>query len=307
MSGVLVERRFRALGSECRIVADTHPDAVEAAETRVHDLERRWSRFLPDSEISRLNRAAGRLVLVEPDTFELLSLAQLARDWTHGRYNPLGLEQLRALGYDRPFDNGVGPGQPSTRASWPLTVEPIELFPDTTAVRLPAGSGFDPGGIAKGHIADLVAHDLEAIGAACAMVELGGDVRVLGEPWYGDRWRIDLAAPQLPGATCGSITVDGGGVATSSVIRRRWSGPNGAARHHVVDPATGRSSTTDLLTATIAAADLGWAEAAATSVLVTGATGAVDEMHRLGVHGVAIDTKGRVHASTDQERPLAWS
>lgn len=92
------------MGSAARVVVtggDT--DAlVGVARRRIDDLERKWSRFLPGSEISALNRARGHAVRVSPDTFDLVQRAVGGWRATDGRFDPTVLGDVLRAGYDRP-------------------------------------------------------------------------------------------------------------------------------------------------------------------------------------------------------------
>src|SRR2546428_658254 len=68
------------------------------------------------------------------------------------------------------------------------------------AVRLPVGTGFDPGGIGKGLAADSVVDELRADGAAGVCVNIGGDVRVEGDSPSGEAWTVAVEHPDRPGA-----------------------------------------------------------------------------------------------------------
>jgi thiamine biosynthesis lipoprotein len=294
----LTDRAFRAMASDCRIVTDLH-EAVDDAVERVHLLEARWSRFISSSEVSRINDSAGTLALTSPETYTLFRTAQLAREWTEGRFNPLMLDQLERAGY-----GPGGPGTPhlgDTRPTSGGSQSDIDLYPELPAVVIPSGTRFDPGGIGKGLAADLVCEELIARGAATVMVDLGGDLRVAGRPWCGDRWTVELAAPQDRDATMGSLTLAGdGAVATSSVLSKRWrSGAD--AMHHLLDPSTGQPSTTDLLTASVTAPSAWQAEVAAKVGLLAGSLGFAALMERLGLHGVAVTRDGRPISTTDTD------
>ena len=95
---------FRAMGSPCRIVAPTNELARHGQEL-VFELERTWTRFDPSSEICELNEHAGSLTIVSPVTYELISLAEHARRATSGAFNPLLLDHLVDLGYDRTWES----------------------------------------------------------------------------------------------------------------------------------------------------------------------------------------------------------
>ncbi len=289
---------FRAMGTDCRVVADSD-DAARHAVGLVELLEQAWSRFRPDSEVSELNRCAGRVCLVSPLTFELVARAEAARRRTAGAFNPLMLDQLEALGYDRTWDHVVDddstPGP--TVAGCQL---PIELFDDLGAVRLPDGTRFDPGGIGKGLAGDLVAAALRLGGSASVQVELGGDVRVDGPAWSGGEWQVRVADDDHDTAHAATITLASGGVATSSVVRRRWR--RGAHDlHHLLDPTTGTSVATDLDAVTAVTPELWWAEVVAKVALAAGSTEARGVFERFGATGVIVAPGPRYDTVTRRE------
>ena len=130
-------------------------------------------------------------------------------------------------------------------------------------MRLPFGVGFDPGGIGKGLAADLVAGELIARGAVGACVNIGGDLRVTGTPPHAGGWRIAIDDP-LGGRHAppplAVVELAEGGVATSSRLKRRWRGRDGEARHHLIDPLTGTTACTTVLTASVVASEAWRAE-----------------------------------------------
>jgi len=274
------------MGSSCRIVTP-HADLTHRGVEIVGELERLWSRFRADSEVSELNRAAGRLCVVSALTFELIERAEQARSATAGAFNPLLLDQLVGLGYDRTWDEVERDGPVTAACANPGSGEPIELFADVYAVRLPEGTRFDPGGLGKGLAGDLVAATLLAEGAVSVQVELGGDVRVAGSPWIDDRWRVCVADTDHGVSEAAIVSLADGGVATSSVVRRRWR--RGTADvHHLVDPMTGRSAVTDLDAVTAVAPTLWWAEVVAKVALMAGAAGGRSILDRYDVSGVLV-------------------
>lgn len=93
------------MGTSAHVVVVGGDEArlIDAARRRLDDLERRWSRFLPGSEVSRLNRRPERPVVVSPDTFMLLARSVDAWHATGGRFDPTVLPAMLAAGYDRDF------------------------------------------------------------------------------------------------------------------------------------------------------------------------------------------------------------
>jgi thiamine biosynthesis lipoprotein len=219
-------------------------------------------------------------------TYELIARAEQARAATGGAFNPLMLDQLVALGYDTTWDD-VTDGPDAPPGASPGSVQPIELFDDVTAVRLPEGTAFDPGGIGKGLAGDLVAAALLEEGAGSVQVELGGDVRVAGPPWSGDEWQVQVDDTDHGAAVAATISLPEGGVATSSVVRRRWRRGD-ADVHHLLDPATGSSADTDLDAVTAVAPTLWWAEVVAKVALIAGSAGARTVFDRYDMSGLLV-------------------
>ncbi len=288
---------FRAMGSKCRIVVDGAPsDSANRALQMVQKLERAWTRFDVDSEISAVNNNAGNFQLVSRDTYTLVDHAVAAQRATRGRFNPLMLQQLLAHGYTSTWTDGTT--APSRFGVAPATYEEIELLSEVQGVRIPNGSSFDPGGIGKGLCADLVTEFLIAEGATTSSVELGGDLRVHGVPWYGPGWRIGVAHPFDSEAEIGAFTPSSGAVATSSRLRKQWT-VGERVYHHLLDPRTGEPALTDLVSVSCCAATAWWAEVAAKAVLISGSSEAIGLFNELGVHGVAVTESGNVIQTAD--------
>jgi thiamine biosynthesis lipoprotein len=294
------QSHFRAMGSHCRIVTP-EAELTQLAVAMVHDLERRWSRFLPASEVSALNELDGRIGIVSAETFELVQCAERARDATGGRFNPLMLAHLERAGYDRPWSQVVD-SQESIPTTPPVCTEPIELFPAIRGVRLPAGARFDPGGVGKGLAADLVTAELSRLGARTTQIEIGGDLRLAGPAWVGGPWTVRVDDSDHGTADAATVTLPGGGIATSSTVRRSWR--RGDRRvHHLIDPASGRSAVTDLAAATVVAPTSWWAEVVAKVVVIAGSVDGRSLLERLGMTGVLVH--GDAEDATDRYEPVA--
>jgi thiamine biosynthesis lipoprotein len=276
---------FRAMGSPCRIVAPTN-EFARRGQHLVLELERTWTRFDPSSEVCELNEHAGDLTIVSPVTYELISLAEHARRATGGAFNPLMLDHLVELGYDRTWDSveRIDAALPPARN---VSGEAIELYPEISAVRLPAGTRFDPGGIGKGMAGDMVAAALLDAGAEAVQIELGGDVRVAGSPWSEGPWHVQLDDNDHGRPCPATISLAGGGVATSSVLRRRWRRGD-LDVHHLIDSNTGRSAITDLDAATVVGPTLWWAEVVAKVALMSGSVRGRRLLEEFGMSGVLV-------------------
>lgn len=295
------ERRFRAMGTDAHVVV--HGDALLAdlAQAELARIEGLWSRFLPDSEVSELNRRAGSWVRVSAETVELIDRAVLAHVITGGRYDPTVLGDVVRAGYDRSFDELAG----EVRTADPfsalrLGAGAIEIDHAASAVRLPDGVGFDPGGIGKGLAADLVAAHLDAERVAGALVNIGGDLRAIGCGPDGDDWTVDLD-PAATGRPHARVALDHGAVATSTTLRRRWTiGPS--ERHHLIDPATGAPADTDVVAASVIAAR-GWqAEVLAKAAIIAGLDDGRRLVASIGADALLVDRHGGLHPTTGFDR-----
>lgn len=243
---------------------------LQAGASAVRSLFSEWeqalSRFLSESELSRLNRHAGTPVAVSNLLFGVLSRAIAAAQATSGVYDPTLLGQLVKLGYDRSFDE-----LPSSLPDSSIHVESgggwrgIYLDSSKRIVKLPAGVGLDFGGIAKGMAVDAALEYLRSKGIDSALVNAGGDLAVMGLPPGEEQWQI-----AVPGRdTFWSIPLRRGAMATSGIARRHWR-QGKHKRHHLLDPRTGEPARTDLWSVTVVADRCEQVEVAAKVAFVLG-------------------------------------
>lgn len=286
------DRTFRAMGSTAHVLAvgSRSDDLVEYAENRVLALERTWTRFDPSSELSRLNGKPGAAVEVGADLMALVERSVDAWHLTAGRFDPTLLASIEAAGYG-----------PSTSTSYrPAALhscDRLEIDRLRRTVTLPPGTGLDPGGIGKGLAADLVVAELLDAGAAGALVNLGGDLRLAGEAPDANGWSVAIEDPFDPDAVIAVLRIAEGGVATTTPDHRVWCGPDGN-RRHLIDPTTGRPSTTDVASVTVIAGDAWMAEAVAKSAALAGFEAAVDLIDDVGLSGLVVSDRGGLALSS---------
>lgn len=273
-------------------------DAIVDVVAYLEHVERCWSRFLPSSDVSRLNRIGvrGGRILVDPSTTVLLRSMIEGHRLTDGRYDPTLLRALIHEGYDVSLSDptkvsDVPSGDTRHDALLELVVDDRE-----NAVDVPAGLVVDPGGIGKGLAADLAVARLLRTGADGAMVGIGGDLAMSGEPIDPAGWIIEVEnAEDIDDVVC-TLALSGGGVATSSRRSRRWIA-GGRERHHQIDSWTKTCSDTDLAAVTVVAPS-GWlAEVHATAALAVGADSVLGYLERHGLSGIA-------QAAADSDRPV---
>jgi thiamine biosynthesis lipoprotein len=299
------ELLFRAMGSDVHVLVNGPAGLLQVARDRIEELERRWSRFRPDSEISRLNALAGSPMAVSAETLGLVGRALEGARVTGGRYDPTVLGDVLRAGYDRTFEalgdasERGGAGGSALGPGWAGVV----VDPAGSSVTLPAGVGLDPGGIGKGYAADLVVEEVRAAGAAGVCANLGGDLRAEGRAPGGGSWVVVIEHPLRPGPAA-TVTLDRGAVATSSRVRRAW-GPAADRRHHLIDPATGAPADTGLAAVTVLAAR-GWqAEVLAKAAFLGGLDRGRALLTVAGADGLLVDDHGGLHPTGGFGRFLA--
>ncbi len=258
---------FRAMGTTVTVMTPRRSPshlyrAAAIAGSVFEEEEERFSRFRGTSELTRVNRQAGRWVDVSPRFGEIVRLAVGYAKSTGGLFDPTVLDAVIAAGYDRDFDEVIAGARGALHPARPCgRWREVEL--SEGSIRLPAGVGLDLGGIVKGSTADLAAEAVVASGAPWALVSAGGDLRLCGDAPPID---VGLEDPADPGTYPARLSLQGGALATSSVTARAW----GEGLHHVIDPRTGAPSRTDTLQATVWAPTCAEAEALATWALLTG-------------------------------------
>ena len=277
---------------------------TECAVELLRDLEARWSRFLHDSDITRLNHAAGIPVSVDPSTVTLVSTMVDAWRSTDGAFDPSVLPTLIESGYRTSIDDPYRVTLPDGRLvvggydSGP-TMDDIVIDPDRSTITLPPGLVIDPGGIGKGLAADLAVRHLLSLGAAGALVSIGGDMVMAGSPPHDAvGWTVAVAHPETALGNLCTLLVGAGGVATSSTRSRRWI-HDGRERHHQIDPRRAEQSSTDLAAVTVVARS-GWlAEAHATSALFSGTHDVLGYLDDHELSGIAVALDGTVLSTAD--------
>lgn len=282
-----LRREWRAMGTDVEVIVTGGTAAMlDAAQARIEDLEARWSRFRPDSELLRLHAHPGRPVVVSDETFAVLELSIDAWRSTWGAFDPSVHDAVRAAGYTADFDHLEREQTAGTIAAPAPGLGAVRLDPLVRSVTLPEGVHLDLGGIGKGRAADLVTREIMAAGARGVCVSLGGDLRVAGEPPDGPAWVI--AMEDLPTE---HLALTEGAVATSSTRRRRWT-QGGEARHHLIDPRTGAPVADAPAAVTIVAGDAATAEILTKAVMVLGPDAAGELVSALRATGVVIAEDG---------------
>jgi thiamine biosynthesis lipoprotein len=289
------DRTGRAMGSRAHIVVgDAPPGTLEWAFAELERLEQCWSRFRHDSELAYVNTCTGEWVDVSAPMLLVLTCASDLYRMTRGAFDPTIIDALEEIGYDASFER-VAPETPETPALLPARgFNAVDIDVQRARVRLPRGTRLDFGGIGKGLAVDLVARGLVDRGVRSALVEVGGDLRVRGEPPAPDgAWIIPVEHPLDPSSLAFRIRIADGALVTSTTQMRAWQ-RGGRRYHHLVDPATGDSARTGIAAVVATATDAWRAEGVAKAVVIAGAGAGLALAAEAGVRAWLFSDEGRV-------------
>lgn len=255
--------RFDCFGGRCGVWGGDEA----AARRQLEAWHRRFSRFRPDSELSRLNRDPREVVPVSVEMARLLIAIRDAAAATGGLVDATLLGEIEAAGYATdlgapvPLDVALALAPPRAPAR-PRAERPhfaLLRGVDSWFVRRPPGLMFDSGGLAKGLFADLLAERTEEPFA----IDCGGDLR------FGGRRRTLEVADPFGGPGLHVFEIFEGAAATSGIGRRSWLDARGRPAHHLLDPSTGAPAFTGVVQTTAFAPTAVEAEWRAKAALLT--------------------------------------
>lgn len=235
--------RFRAMGSPCELqLYGESRKGLEAIAERctreVARLEVKYSRYREDSLASAINRSAGDAegVVVDDETAALLDFAETAYRESGGRFDATS-GVLRRV-WD--FRSNALPDHDALAATRAL-VGWSKLVWERPRLVLPIpGMQLDFGGFVKEYAADRVAAVCREANLSAGLVDLGGDLAVVGPHPDGSPWQVGIRNPRRPSEAIARIALSSGGIATSGDYERCMV-VGGVRYSHLLDPRTGES------------------------------------------------------------------
>jgi thiamine biosynthesis lipoprotein len=246
----------------------------------------RFTRFDPDSELSRLNANPARRMPASDVFCRFAAAAVDAAAMTGGLVDPTLVDEIELAGYRSDLSGAPGagtdlstvaprrPARPHPDARW----RHVKVDVQTRTVTRPPGVKLDSGGIVKGLLADMLGS--EVAGYDAFAIDCGGDIRIGGR---GGRRRTVRVDDPLGRDILHEFRMTGGGVATSGIARRSWLDHDGRVAHHLLDPSTGRPAFTGIIQATALAPTALEAETLAKAAVLGGVEGAAEWLRYGGV------------------------
>jgi thiamine biosynthesis lipoprotein len=233
---------FRAMSTLCRIHCHgISPKAAGEFQRAVliwtAQFEARYSRFIPDSLIGRINAAAGEHWMeIDPETERVFQLCQELFFFTRRAFDPTSLPLTQLWNWkNQPH---IIPSDDSIRAALELVGwNKVQRRPG--GIFLPqAGMSIDLGGIGKEYAVDCVMNMAIQRGIPNVMIDFGRDVRVRGHAPERNFWWIGLEDPHQSGKCWTGVAVTDHAVATSGDTQRFFE-ISGRRYSHIIDPRTG--------------------------------------------------------------------
>ncbi len=276
------------LWSDDRARGDAAIDAVFAELRRIDAL---MSTYKPESELSRLNASAAKAPMrISRELYDLLATSIEYSKLTRGVFDVT----YASVGYLYDYRNHVRPDDAAIRDRLPsIDYRHLELIPATTSVHFRReGVRVDLGGIAKGYAVDRGIAVLQGLGVTRAMVNAGGDTRIIGDR-FGRPWTVGIRDPDRKELVVLRLPLTDTAISTSGDYERYFE-EDGVRYHHILDPQTGKSAR-KVRSATIIADTATRSDALTKSVFIMGAEAGIAFINTLpDVDAIAITPQGKV-------------
>ncbi|MCP8969434.1 FAD:protein FMN transferase [Ectobacillus ponti] len=239
---------FQSMSTNIQAAAvDLRADTAMQVEALFTEAEQIFSRFRPDSELSRLNQRVDKETAVSSFMFDVLRQAARFHQETDGLFQPGILSALEQAGYRQSIElirDRELYGQHAD--SQPVHALPYVLNEQTKTAIL--HRPIDLGGIVKGWAVDRAAELLSPL--EYGFVNAGGDIRIFGT--LPQPLQVGIEHPLAANRIFETLSLVSGAVATSSTGKRRWL-QNGDLSHHLIDPRTGAPADSAIVSATVTA------------------------------------------------------
>ncbi len=278
-------------------------DCLAAVRAELARLERLLSRFIPESDVSRVNRSAGlRSERINVETLAVLERSAEVSALCTGCFDPtigplVDLWNIRG-------ENFIRPDTADIRCALAL-VDHRDLALDArqgTAGLRRTGQSLDLGGIGKGYAGDALMRLFREYGIESALSNLGGNVVARGSKPDGCAWQVGIQHPRREGALIGALSVEDQAVVTSGDYQRFQTDGTGRRFHHILDPRTGCPAESGLFSVTVVAESALDADAFSTSLFIAGLEQGLELLRgQPGIEAVFVDEDLRVFVTAGLE------
>lgn len=245
--------------------------SLKKISEEAQQLELKLSRFQAKSEISRINKGAGkRQVEISDSTFEILSLAFELSCLSGGLFD-ITIAPLLNLWKDGRSRLTPPDEKMLIKARSFVDFNGLKLNPcGRTAKLIKKGQSIDLGGIGKGFAADRFIEIFHKYEVTSAFTNIGGNVAVLGGKEDGSPWRVGIKHPRRDKELIGVISIRDKSVVTSGDYERYFIAADGKRYHHILDPRTGAPAESGIVSVTVVTDKSMVADALSTALFIAG-------------------------------------
>jgi thiamine biosynthesis lipoprotein len=291
------------------VVAASPEKAQKAIESAFREIERLGALlnfYSEESELSRINRAAGeRPVTVSADTAEVIGKALFASEQTGGAFDVTVGPVVRLWDFSSRSVPGARTMKEKVKE---IGYRHIVLDKAKGTVYLDRkGVQMDLGGILKGYAADKAVAVLKREGISSGIVAVGGEVRAFGKRPDGASWNVGIQNPRQQGKDdemIGAVSLSESAASTSGDYEKFFV-KDGTRYHHILDPRTGYPVSL-CRSVTVIAPEAVLTDAFATGVFVLGPEKGLAMLEKLGFGGIIIDSEGKAHVTEGLKDRVTW-
>lgn len=241
-------------------------EALDEAAELIGRLDRLWSVTDENSEVYAMNHHPGVPVPVSGETGELARFSLYMAQETKGAFNTAVYPLVKAWGfttgqYRIPEDGELGELLSHSHYQ--------EVKLNNGTITLPKQMEIDFGAVGKGYAGDLAAQVLKSHGVRSAILNLGGNVSLIGRNPDKSLWKVGIRSPYGEG-TMGTLEAEDCHIITSGGYERYFTGEDGRVYWHILDPETGKPADSGIISATIVGREGKMCDALSTAMFVMG-------------------------------------
>lgn len=285
------ETSFFALNTYVTITAygEHSENAVAAARQLISECEDAWSVTDTGSELYAINHSGGVERRISGQTAELIAFALEMADKTNGALEPTIYPVLCEWGFT------TGQYRVPSAETLDLLLKNVgygQVCLDGNTILIPEKVQLDLGAVAKGYIGDLVAIKLKEYAIDSAIINLGGNIQLIGGKTDDTDWNIGIRSP-FEQFNFGTIKLYDKAIITSGGYERNFTGGDGKVYHHIIDPNSGYPAESGLASVSIISGDGKLCDALSTACYVMGAEKSIEYWRENGGFDMVLVTDNK--------------
>jgi FAD:protein FMN transferase len=301
-SSAIVKRTQMHMGTlvSITVVGKTHQEsneAINAGFQEIRRIEQVLSTWIPESELSRVNAAAGQQpVSVSAETMTVVLRSLQVAEVTDGAFNIAIGPAVAAWGVSTEPRIPVAEELEALKPLMDLHAVHADVWERTIYLEK-RGMRIDVGGIGKGYAADQAVMAMQKAGAVAGVVALSGDIKAFGRLPDGERFPVGIQHPRKEGAILAEIDLQDEAISTAGDYERFFE-KDGIRYHHILDPNTLQPAHGCQSVSVIAKEGI-WADGLDTGIFVLGAERGMELVEQLeDVEAIIVDQAGKIYISS---------